>query len=81
MSLISDASSALPGYQAPGVAASTGADIPLPDMLEYMADMIQELKEMSERTPCPTLTGLLRVAHAEALIRRQEAAAACHAGR
>jgi len=48
----------------------------LPDVLDYMADIILELRQMADRTPCQTLNGLLGLAHTEALIRREEAARA-----
>lgn len=44
----------------------------VPDLLGYVADMIGELEEMAESTGCPTLHGLLSLARAEALLRRDD---------
>ena len=37
------------------------------DYIEYMADMVQEMRVLAERTGCPTLAGILELAHSEAL--------------
>lgn len=36
------------------------------DLLDYITDMIQELRELSEQTDCTTLTSILDVARLEA---------------
>jgi hypothetical protein len=38
------------------------------DVLEYLADLALELKAMAEQQHLPTLTGLLDLAHREALL-------------
>ena len=40
------------------------------DQLEYIADMLQQLKIMAARADCPTLTELPERAHREAAKRR-----------
>lgn len=42
------------------------------DMLEYMSDMLIELRSIAEQNDWRTLSGLLSLAHAEAAIRRDE---------
>lgn len=37
------------------------------DYIAYMADMIHEMRVLAERTGCPTLAGILHLAHSEAL--------------
>lgn len=46
--------------------------VPLPDMLNYMADMLEELQGIAEKNEWRTLSGLLALSHAEAMIRRDE---------
>ena len=41
------------------------------DQLDYIADMVQELKAMSARANYPALTELLQLAHQEAMRRRR----------
>lgn len=55
------------------------ADTSLPnkaDVLEYMADMIAELRDLAQRTDCTTLAGILDAARLEAAL---QGAAAGHA--
>lgn len=49
-----------------GLASSTASE-----RLEYIAAMVQELKVMAAEGDHRTLTGLLDLAHQEALLRRQ----------
>jgi hypothetical protein len=42
-----------------------------PDMLDYVADMLAELKVMAASTRCETLTGLIDLAAKEAQIRHR----------
>jgi hypothetical protein len=42
--------------------------------LDYIADMVQELKMMSAQADCRTLAGLLELAYQEALRRRRKGA-------
>ena len=37
------------------------------DYIEYMADLVHEIRVMAERSDCPTLAGILQLAHSEAL--------------
>lgn len=46
--------------------------VPLPDMLTYMADMLVELRSIADKNNWQTLSGLLALSHAEAMIRRDE---------
>ncbi len=39
-----------------------------PDQLRYMADLILELRVLSDRAQCATLAGLLDVAYREAML-------------
>lgn len=39
-----------------------------PETLEYLADLVLELKDIADRLGCATLSGMLAVAHKEALI-------------
>jgi hypothetical protein len=41
------------------------------DRLEYIADMVQELRCMAESADCDTLARILEVAHREATRRRR----------
>jgi hypothetical protein len=46
--------------------------VPSPaDRLDYIADMVQELKAMSARADCSELTGLLGLAYREAVKQRR----------
>lgn len=38
------------------------------DYIEYMADMISELRSLADRTDCRTLAGILELAHREAML-------------
>jgi hypothetical protein len=40
------------------------------DLLRYVGDMVEELQMMSDRTGCTTLTGLLALAHSEAMLQQ-----------
>lgn len=42
------------------------------DRLEYMADMLLELRDMAEREGCKTLVGLLDLSHSEARQRARD---------
>lgn len=42
------------------------------DQLEYVADLILELKEIADTLGCATLAGLLVVAHRESLIQARD---------
>ena len=44
---------------------------PNPDMLDYVADMLAELKVLAESTKCETLTGLIALAAREAQLRHR----------
>ena len=44
---------------------------PNPDMLDYVADMLAELKVLAESTQCETLTGLIALAAREAQLRHR----------
>lgn len=44
-----------------GIQAATRAE-----QISYLADMIQELKVMADKSGLPTLSGILEVAHIEA---------------
>jgi hypothetical protein len=44
---------------------------PNADMLDYVADMLAELKVLAESTRCETLTGLIDLAAREAQIRHR----------
>lgn len=57
---------------APHHAAHTSEQIGRADQLEYLADLILELKEMADNLGCATLAGLLVVAHRESVIRARE---------
>lgn len=46
--------------------------VPLTDMLTYMADMLGELQSIADKNNLQTLSGLLALSHAEAMIRRDE---------
>jgi hypothetical protein len=57
--------------------ASRVADQPTPeitrtDQLEYLADLILELKEIADNLGCATLAGLLVVSHREAKIQAHD---------
>jgi hypothetical protein len=41
------------------------------DMLEYLADMLVEMRALAERTQCETLTGMIALAAREAELRRR----------
>lgn len=54
-----------------------GRKVPLAprrDQLEYIADLILELKEMAREQRLTTLAGILDVAYAEARLRSRDAA-------
>ena len=54
-----------------GGARADGQDNPEPvsaDYLEYLSDMIAELRLISEKTGMPTLAGILELAYREALL-------------
>lgn len=62
--------------RADGLPALEGAPAGLPaassaQRLAYIADMALELKSMAEQADCPTLTGLLELAHREARLRQR----------
>ena len=42
------------------------------DQLEYLADLILELKEIADNLECATLAGLLVVAHRESVIQARD---------
>lgn len=42
------------------------------DMLDYMADMLIEFKAIAEKSSLTTLSGLLALAHSEAVLRRND---------
>ncbi len=44
----------------------------LQDQLEYMADMLVELKEMARKRNLETLVAILDMAHAEACLRAKD---------
>jgi hypothetical protein len=44
------------------------------DQIEYMADLIAELKEMANNHKLATLAGILELAHAEAQLRAKDLA-------
>jgi hypothetical protein len=45
------------------------------DLLRYVGDMVEELQVMSSRTGCSTLTGLLALARAEAMLQERASGA------
>jgi hypothetical protein len=47
-----------------------GSQISDVDLLRYVADMLEELQYMCQRTKCSTLLGLLELARAEADLQR-----------
>jgi hypothetical protein len=53
-------------------AAHTSQEIGRADQLEYLADLILELKELADNLGCATLAGLLVVAHRESVIQARE---------
>lgn len=53
---------------APTHTAHASAEIGHADQLEYLADLILELKEIADNLGCATLAGLLVVAHRESVI-------------
>ena len=58
-------------------ATSRAADQPTPeitrvDQLEYLADLILELKDIADNLGCATLAGLLVVSHREAKIQSHD---------
>ena len=57
------------GNSSPGATrqSSNSDDAARADYIEYMADMVQEMRVLAERTGCPTLAGILQLAHSEAL--------------
>lgn len=48
------------------------AQFPDADLLDYMSDMLIELRSISDQHRWKTLSGLLALAHAEAVARRDE---------
>ena len=52
----------------PNHAAHVSEEIGRADQLEYLADLILELKEIADNLGCATLAGLLVVAHRESII-------------
>lgn len=42
------------------------------DLLDYMSDLVGELKSLSDQNALSTLSALLALAHAEAIARRNE---------
>jgi hypothetical protein len=61
------------GEADPGCAptADTTSQISNADLLRYVGDMVEELQFMCDRTGCTTLTGLLALARAEALLQQR----------
>lgn len=53
-------------------AAHASGDITRADQLEYLADLILELKEIADNLECATLAGLLVVAHRESVIQARD---------
>lgn len=58
---------ALPGAQDGTDTAQVGSDY-----LDYLSDMVLELKVMAERADTPTLAGLLDLAYREAQLQRDQ---------
>lgn len=56
----------------PNHAAHASEEIGRNDQLEYLADLILELKEIADNLGCATLAGLLVVAHRESIIQARE---------
>jgi hypothetical protein len=54
------------------LADHTTVDIGRADQLEYLADLILELKEIADNLGCATLAGLLVVGHREAKIQAHD---------
>lgn len=52
--------------------AHTSEEIGRADQLEYLADLILELKEIADNLGCATLAGLLVVAHRESVIQARD---------
>ena len=61
-----------PAKVAPHLADQPTVDIDRADQLEYLADLILELKEIADNLGCATLAGLLVVGHREAKIQAQD---------
>jgi hypothetical protein len=57
---------------APHLTDHPTVDIGRADQLEYLADLILELKEIADNLGCATLAGLLVVGHREAKIQAHE---------
>jgi hypothetical protein len=57
---------------APHVPDHQTVDIDRADQLEYLADLILELKEIADNLGCATLAGLLVVGHREAKIQAHD---------
>ncbi len=56
----------------PHHAAHSSQEIGRADQLEYLADLILELKEIADNLGCATLAGLLVVAHRESVIQARD---------
>jgi hypothetical protein len=54
-------------------ATDTASQISDADLLRYVGDMVEELQFMCDRTGCTTLTGLLALARAEAMLQQRHA--------
>jgi hypothetical protein len=54
------------------LADQPAVDIDRADQLEYLADLILELKEIADNLGCATLAGLLTVGHREAKIQAHD---------
>lgn len=52
--------------------ARAAGEISRADQLEYLADLIIELKEIADNLGCATLAGLLVVAHRESVIQARD---------
>ena len=58
--------------KAPHLADQPTLNIDRADQLEYLADLILELKEIADNLGCATLAGLLVVGHREAKIQAED---------
>jgi hypothetical protein len=59
-------------HAAPRLSENGSPEIARADQLEYLADLILELKEIADNLGCATLAGLLVVGHREAKIQADE---------
>ena len=58
-------------YMAAVDAANKESSVNTTDRLNYMADMLLEMRDMADHEGCKTLSGLLELAQAEARLKAQ----------